>query len=71
MGLDCEVQYKRGDENIVVDSLSRQYEGLQVPDNNYPQGSLHSISVTVQSWMQEISDSYIGDTLASHLMAQL
>lgn len=66
MGLDYEVQYKKGAENRVVDALSRQ-QG----DSLKEEGQLNAISMTVPLWVQDITTSYEGDSMAMELITQL
>lgn len=52
LGLDYEIQYKKGQENIVVDSLSRLHE-----DNS----QLQVISSYIPTWMAEVQQSLLND----------
>ncbi|KAH0707575.1 hypothetical protein KY290_009957 [Solanum tuberosum] len=61
LGLDYEVQYKKRAENRVADALSRHEE----------QGQLLAISVSIPSWMQNVSNSYEGDPQVQDLITQL
>uniref|UniRef100_A0A3Q7J7Z4 Reverse transcriptase domain-containing protein n=1 Tax=Solanum lycopersicum TaxID=4081 RepID=A0A3Q7J7Z4_SOLLC len=69
LGLDYEVQYKKGAENRVADALSRQHEIKD--DSDQVIGKLLKISVTVPRWMQEVRDSYADDDLAQEFMVHL
>nr|XP_027099356.1 uncharacterized protein LOC113718666 [Coffea arabica] len=67
LGLDYEIQYKKGTENTVADVLSRrtrvelQHEPLQ----------LMALTGAQPMWMQELQDSYFEDTHCRELMSQL
>ncbi|KAL0282970.1 UNVERIFIED_CONTAM: Retrovirus-related Pol polyprotein from transposon gypsy [Sesamum angustifolium] len=50
LGLDYEVQYKKGKENIAADALSRR-----------EQGECATITVTIPSWVTDIQKSYEQD----------
>ncbi|XP_070024820.1 uncharacterized protein LOC142181678 [Nicotiana tabacum] len=69
LGLDYEVQYKKGAENRVVDAFSRQQEDSECHIGQ-SQGTLQAISVSVPSWMQEITHSYKGDSKATEVISQ-
>nr|XP_016489435.1 PREDICTED: uncharacterized protein LOC107809347 [Nicotiana tabacum] len=70
LGLDYEVQYKKGAENRVAYSLSRQQEDSEVQRNQL-QGALQSISISVLLWVQEITHSYEGDPKATEIISQM
>lgn len=61
-GLDYEVHYKRGTKNRVADALSRRQEG---------DSTLCAITSSDHTWMQEVCQSYEGDTNALQLIAEL
>ncbi|XP_019163484.1 PREDICTED: uncharacterized protein LOC109159828 [Ipomoea nil] len=57
LGLDYSIQYKRGADNQVADALSRR---------DYDEGPvLNAISVVQPQWLEEVLNSYTGDTWAS------
>lgn len=56
LGLDYEVQYKKGTENGVVDALSRR----EVEDS-----SLSAITTTEPTWMQEFVQGYQDDPIVT------
>ncbi|KAH0671271.1 hypothetical protein KY285_023835 [Solanum tuberosum] len=60
LGLDYEVQYKRGAENRVTDALSRHQEGLDSLDDQAT-GNLMAISSCTPTWVREIIGSYVED----------
>lgn len=67
LGLDYEIQYKKGAENRVADALSIQHENR---GTNLPQvtAQVMAISTSVPSWMQEITSSYEGDPQSMDLI---
>ena len=67
LGLDYEIQYKKGSENTVADVLSRRTMGELQPE---PQ-QLMAITRVQPLWMQELQDSYFEDTQCRELMSQL
>lgn len=62
MGLDYEVQYKKGAENKVADALSRKKE---------EDPTLNDITAADPTWMKEIELSYEQDSQALQLNAEL
>lgn len=70
LGLDYEIQYKKGSKNGVVDSLSRRKmeETVEMEGKNSFIGAISSIQPI---WIQELMDSYNGDHLAQDIMPQL
>jgi hypothetical protein len=61
-GYDYEIIYKKGNGNVVVDSLSRKYED---------EGSLFSLSFIVVDWLQAIFWEWLQDPKLSRLIQQL
>jgi hypothetical protein len=61
-GYDYEIIYKKGKENVVVDSLSRKYE---------EDGSLFSLSFIVTDWLQEVHQEWLQDPKLSRLIQTL
>ncbi|PHT53776.1 hypothetical protein CQW23_08238 [Capsicum baccatum] len=62
LGLDYEVQYKKGTENRVVDALSQKSE---------EEGELNALSTVERTWMKEISLSYEHKNVALQLLTEL
>ncbi|KAL2251677.1 UNVERIFIED_CONTAM: Retrovirus-related Pol polyprotein from transposon [Sesamum indicum] len=56
LGLSYEVQYKKGTENRAADALSRRSHQEEEPHT-------HAISTQIPLWIQEVQDSYMGNTL--------
>jgi hypothetical protein len=54
LGLEYEVQYKRGVENAVADALSR--EGGHVEH-----GALEAVSEILPTWIDELKANYTSD----------
>ena len=61
MGLDYNIQYKKGRENIVVDALSRCLE----------EGEAVALTVITPYWYREVEASYEGDDRMKELSKQL
>jgi hypothetical protein len=58
-GYDYEIIYKKGKENVVVDSLSKKYEEY---------GSLFSLSFIVPDWLQVVRQEWVQDPKISSLL---
>lgn len=61
LGLDYEIQYKKGAKNRVADALSRQED----------HGKLSAISASIPSWMQVVTKIYDEDPQVQDLITQL
>jgi hypothetical protein len=61
-GYDYEIIYKKGKENVVVDTLSQKYED---------EGSLFSLSFIVPDWLQVVCQEWLQDPKISHVIQQL
>jgi hypothetical protein len=62
LGYDYEIIYKKGKDNVVVDTLSRKYED---------EGSLFSLSFIVLDWLQAVHQEWLQDPKSLHLIQQL
>ncbi|XP_019246493.1 PREDICTED: uncharacterized protein LOC109226149 [Nicotiana attenuata] len=60
LGLDYEVQYKKGEENKVADAFSRRQE---------EDSTLLAISIAQATWLQEVSQSYENDPIALQIVS--
>lgn len=54
----------------MVDALSRQHEKVDLNNGQY-QRKLLAVSISVPSWMQEISSNYEDDTQVKELISQI
>jgi hypothetical protein len=61
-GYDYEIIYKKGNDNVVFDSLYQKYED---------EGSLFSLSFIVPYWVQAIRQEWLQDPKISHLIQRL
>ena len=67
LGLDYEIQYKKGAENQVADVLSRRHEAASKME---VRSCLAIISVK-PGWIEELQKSYEGDLYCQNIMSQL
>jgi len=58
-GYGYEIIYKKGKENVVVDSLSGKYE---------EEGSLFSMSFIITDWIQDVRQEWLQDPKISSLI---
>lgn len=65
IGLDYEIVYKKGKENMVADCLSRQV------DNTSSDHRCLAISQVVPRWILELAQSWESDANMRDLVAQL
>lgn len=63
LGLDYEIQYKKGVENTVGDALSRTITPVSVDDHCVAiTASLdRAVSIIQPDWVQQITQSYVDD----------
>jgi hypothetical protein len=61
-GYDYEIIYKKGKENVVLDSLSHKYED---------EGPLFSLSFIVPDWLQAVRQEWLQDPKSLQLIQQL
>lgn len=76
MGLDYEIAYKKGNENVVADSLSRKMgePSFQNPCLAITQDHMdncNTITSVVLTWVQEISQSWEKDDGMKDVIIQL
>jgi len=62
MGLDYEIQYKKGIENCIADALSRRFEIAE---------ECNAVTTQIPAWVQEVIESYEGDQVASNIIQSL
>nr|XP_027096148.1 uncharacterized protein LOC113716047 [Coffea arabica] len=68
-GLDYEIHYKKGAENLVADALSRRHErGVTVNSNTR---SCLALSAVKPGWIEELLKNYEGDPQCQEIMSQL
>ena len=67
LGLDYEIQYKKGSDNTAADALSRKTFCGQ---EDQPENSLLAISAVKPKWMEELYRSYEGDEHWQSVIAQ-
>ena len=53
MGYDYDITYKKGDDNLVSDALSRTFDDLV---------SLSTISIPIPKWLQYVQQGYVNDS---------
>jgi Integrase zinc binding domain/RNase H-like domain found in reverse transcriptase/Integrase core domain len=62
LGLDYEVQYKKGVENLAADALSRR-------GGHVASGNLAAVNEILSTWIEELKNSYQGDTWVDSILA--
>ena len=62
MGIDYEITYKKGKDDIVVDALSHTFA-----DHD----SLSVISIPIPNWLQFIQQVYVNDSSLSEIIQHL
>ena len=62
MGYDYEITYKKGKDNLLVDSLSRTFDD---------HASLSTISMPIPNWLQSVQHGYVNDSSLSQIIQQL
>ena len=65
MGLDYEIQYKKGTENQVADALSRRPDH----DPSFPLHSCLAITTVRPGWIEELQKSYETDNQCQDIIA--
>jgi hypothetical protein len=71
---DYLIENKKGCENSVADALSRKFQDMykeDVADNKALMDNCKAITMTVPTWLTEVSDSYIGDATCTRLLQEL
>ena len=66
MGMDYEIQYKKGKENIVPDALSRRGD-LE----NTAETSVHTITAIKPQWLTMVAESYNSDEMAKEVLLKV
>jgi hypothetical protein len=61
-GYDYDIIYRKVQDNLVVDALSRKYED---------EGSLFSLSFITPDWLQVVFQKWLQDPKILHLIQQL
>nr|XP_027108798.1 uncharacterized protein LOC113728610 [Coffea arabica] len=69
LGLDYEIQYKKGVENKVADALSRLYEKGQ--PHITTTGSCLALTTVKPNWILELQGSYLSDDHCKDIISQL
>lgn len=62
LGLNYTIQYKKGNDNCVADALSRREWGKEA--------ELQAISSARSLWIEEISNNYVGNELATKILTE-
>ena len=72
LGMDYEIQFKRGKENVVADTLSRRIsEGDPLVKRKENVAAISALLAVKPAWISEVSDSYTGDNKATSLLMDL
>jgi RNase H-like domain found in reverse transcriptase/Integrase zinc binding domain len=61
LGLDYSIQYKRGEENLIADTLSRKEQVLE-------HGTTLAVTELLPQWIEELKTSYKGDVWAADIL---
>ena len=69
LGLDYEIQYKKGAENRVADVLSKLH--ARNTDQTGQQGSCLAITTAKPLWIKELQESYNSDSQCQSIISQL
>lgn len=70
MGLDYEIIYKKGKENVVADGLSRQVSPIDIQDQCF-EITKQNVSTLTPAWIQEIVESWNDDPGLMDIIVQL
>ncbi|KAL3516551.1 hypothetical protein ACH5RR_023453 [Cinchona calisaya] len=70
LGLDYEIQIKRGKENIVADALSGKQQ-LEEASQGFGELSINAVMLTKSTWLSKVTNSYAGDPKARELLMKL
>ena len=68
LGLDYEIQYKKGVENFVADALSWVNNNEESTEE---EAQLQAISIVQPTWHKELINSYQSDPELQHIISQL
>lgn len=71
LGMDYEIQYKRGRDNVVADLLSRRMEEFQVEECLEKVVEVNSFTITKPTLLSKVAATYDGDSRAKGLLTEL